>query len=151
MPPRPPSSDVVVEDADGVTDDTMDIDPDPSSSCSSHIDTDVAHLSNETTAIFPCTIQYMDLTVLKLENSIRVPQLMLFRNEWGSMIDIFNEREKGMRGSAVFAGQPGIGEHHYSYLIASSNQRTRKNMLVVFHPYPVHHSRPANRVSGYRG
>jgi hypothetical protein len=59
------------------------------------------------------------------------------------MIDIFNKRKKGIRGSAVFTGQPGIGEHHYWYLTVTSNQQTRENMPVVFHPYPLHHSRPA--------
>jgi hypothetical protein len=109
---QPLSSDVVDDDADD-TDDVMDIDPDPG--CS-HINTDMANLSNEATAIFPYTIRYMDLTVLKLTTKdLRVPQLILFRHEWGSIIDIFNERKKGMRGSAVFTGQPGIGEHHYCY------------------------------------
>ena len=79
----------------------------------------------------------------------RVLPLMLFRNEWGTMIDLFNEREKGIRGSAVFTGQPGIGEHHYWYLTVTSNQRTRENMSVIFHPFPLHHSRPVNCVPGY--
>jgi len=135
-----PSSDVVDDDDDddAVADDAMDIDPDHGSS--GHINTHMAHLSNEATAIFPYTIRYVDLTFLKLKTTdLRVPQLMLFRNEWGSMIDIFNKRKKGMRGSAVFTGQPGIGEHHYWYLTVTSNQRTRENMPVVFHPYPLHH------------
>jgi hypothetical protein len=104
------------DDADAVTGKTMDSDPDPGSSDSSYINNDAVSLSTGTTAIFPCTIQYMDLTVLKLVNSIRVPQLALLRKEWGNMVDIFNERKKGTRGSAVFTGQPGIGEHHYYYL-----------------------------------
>ena len=91
----------------------MDIDPDHG-----YADSHMNHLSNEATAIFPYTIRYVDLTVLKLQNDLRVPLLMLFRNEWGSMIDIFNESQ----GSAVFTGQPGIGEHHYWYLTFTSNQ-----------------------------
>ncbi|KIL62834.1 hypothetical protein M378DRAFT_108009 [Amanita muscaria Koide BX008] len=97
------------DDADAVTGNTMDSDPDPGSSDSSYINNDAVSLSTGTTAILPCTIQYMDLTVLKLVNSIRVPQLALLRKEWGDMVDIFNEREKGTKGSAVFTGQPGIG------------------------------------------
>ena len=139
------SSDAVAND-DAVADDAMDTDPDHCSS--DHIDPHMAHLSNEAKAIFPYTIRYVDLTVLKLEG-LRVPPLMLFRNEWGTMIDLFNEREKGIRGSAVFTGQPGIGEHHYWYLTVTSNQRTRENMSVIFHPFPLHHSRPVNCVPGY--
>ncbi|KAM6494870.1 hypothetical protein JOM56_009493 [Amanita muscaria] len=93
------------DDADAVTGNTMDSDPDPGSSDSSYINNDAVSLSTGTTATFPCTIQYMDLTVLKLVNSIRVPQLTLLRKEWGNMVDIFNEREKGTKGSAVFTGK----------------------------------------------
>ena len=139
------SSDAVAND-DAVADDTIDTDPDHCSS--DHVDSHMAHLSNEAKAIFPYTIWYVDLTVLKLEG-LRVPPLMLFRNEWGTMIDLFNEREKGIRGSAVFTGQPGIGEHHYWYLTVTSNQRTRENTSVIFHPFPLHHSRPVNCVPGY--
>ena len=149
---QPPFSDVMddddtddIDDAALVTDDAIDIDPDL-------INTDLAHLSKEATAIFPYTVRYMDLTVLDLKaKDLRVPQLILFRDEWGSIIDIFNERKKGMRGSAVFTGQPGIGERHCCYLSVTSNQRTRENMPVVFHPYPFHHQNPVNRVSGYGG
>ena len=88
---------------DAVADDAMDTDPDHCSS--DHVDPHMAHLSNEAKAIFPYTIRYVDLTVLKLKKGLRVPQLILFRNEWGSMIDIFNKRERGIEGS-------GIGEHH---------------------------------------
>jgi hypothetical protein len=140
------SSDAVAND-DAVADDAMDTDPDHSSS--DHVDPHMAHLSNEAKAIFPYTIRYVDLTVLKLKGDLRVPQLILFRNEWGTMIDIFNKSEKGRQGSAVFTGQPGIGEHYYWYLTVTSNQQTRENMPAVFHPYPLHHSRPVNCVPGY--
>jgi hypothetical protein len=136
------------DDANTVADDAMDIDPDPGSSSCSHVNTDAVYLSN---GIFPCTIRYMDLTVLRLENEIRVPLLTLLQTEWGNMIDILNDRKKGIRGSAVFTGQPGIGEHHYRHLTHTSNQRTRKNKPVVFHPYPLLHSRPASCVSRYEG
>ena len=133
--------------SDAVADDAMDTDPDHCSS--DHVDLHMAHLSNEAEAIFPYTIRYVDLTVLKLKEDLCVPQLILFRNEWGTMIDIFNNSEKGRQGSTVFSGQPGIGEHHYWYLTVTSNQQTRENMPVVFHPYPLHHSRPANCVPGH--
>ncbi|KAF8349128.1 hypothetical protein F5887DRAFT_1156874 [Amanita rubescens] len=108
------SSDVVAND-DAVADDAMDTDPDHGSS--DHVDPHIAHLSNEAKAIFPCIIRYVDLTVLKLKEDLRVPQLMLFRNEWGSMIDLFNKREKGIEGSAVFTGQQGIGKTCLLYSI----------------------------------
>jgi hypothetical protein len=94
-------------DDDAVVDDAMDTD------LNRDVDTHMAHLSEEATAIFPYTIRYMDLTVLESKMDLRVPQLMLFRNEWNTMIGIFNKRKKCMRGSAVFTGQPGIGEHRY--------------------------------------
>ena len=159
---QPPSSDVVGEGGvvgdDGVVDDDDDDavgnDDDVMGNVDVVMDDNAAivventHLPNEATALFPYTIQYVDLTVLRWQGMLRVPRLMLFRNEWGDMIDIFNNGEKGMEGSAVFSGQPGIGEHYYWYLTITSNQRTRKNMHVVFHPHSLYHSRPANRVSG---
>ena len=130
-----PSEVVVNDDADddAVADDATNIDPDYSSS--RH---DMADLSNEAKAIFPYTIRYLDLTGLELEEDLLVPQLMLFRNEWDSMIDIFNKRTNGIRGSAVFTGQPGIGEHYYWHLIITSNQQTRGKMPVVFRPYSLY-------------
>ena len=71
------------------------------------------HLPDEPTAIFPYTIRYVDLTFLQSKRELRIPRLMLFRDEWGTMIDIFNKRKKGKNGSALFSGQPGIGEHDY--------------------------------------
>jgi hypothetical protein len=147
---QPSFSGIVGNDAvsdDDDDDDAMDIDPNHGYGCHMH------HLSKEAKAIqiFPYTIRYVDLTVLNLKNNLRAPLLMLFRNEWGSMIDIFNGRKhlKGIRGSAVVTGQPGIGKRHYWHLTVTSNQRTRKKVLVVFHPHPLYDSRPAIRVSGY--
>ncbi|KAF8326911.1 hypothetical protein F5887DRAFT_1013155 [Amanita rubescens] len=77
------------------------------------------HLSKEAKAIFPYTIRYIDLTGLNLEKKFRAPLLMLFRNEWGAMIDIFNKEtpQKGIEGSAVITGQPGIGKTCLLYSI----------------------------------
>ena len=128
----------------------MDADVDPDRSSGRNVDPHMVDLSNEAKAICPYTIRYLDVTDLELEEDLLVPKLMLFRNEWNSTIDIFNKRTNGRRGSAVFTGQPGIGEHYYWYLIISSNQHTREDMHVVFHPYSLYHSPPANCVSGYR-
>ena len=98
-------------DIDAV-DDAMDVDPDHDSTIHPYV-TDANYLSKGPNAIFPITIQYMDLTVLKLEHLIRVPHLMLVRGEWTTLVDIFNKREEGIRGGAIFTGQPGIGKHCY--------------------------------------
>jgi hypothetical protein len=92
--------------------DATDIDVDDDSSS---IAADAAYLSEGSTAIFPCTIRYMDLTFLELKHLIRVPHLMLIRDEWRTVVHIFNKRKRGIRGSAVFTGQPGTGEHRYCY------------------------------------
>jgi hypothetical protein len=91
--------------------DVMDVDPDPRS----YVEKDAIYLSTGDTAIFPRTIRYMDLTVLNLTHFTRTPKLMLRRNEWGNMVEIFNKRKKGIEGSAVFTGQPGIGECYYCF------------------------------------
>ena len=135
-PCQPPSSDVV--DEDGVTNDENDVvddDDDDAVDNDDNVMDDVVddddaamvidrdtHLPNEAKAIFPYTIRYVDLTGLQSKEELRVPRLMLFRNEWGTMIDIFNKRKKGRGGSALFSGQPGIGEHHYWYMTVTSNQ-----------------------------
>ena len=110
---QPPYSDIADEDADHAEDlDGMEIDLDP------HL----THLSNEASMIFPCTICYVDLTTLNMKKKPGMPQLMLFRKEWGTMIDVFNQRQKGILGSAIITGQPGIGERCYWYLTDTSNQ-----------------------------
>ena len=104
---------IAVDDDDSVVDDPMPVDIDP-------VNIYMDHLFEDAPAIFPNTIRYIDLTILK--PNARVPQLILYREEWGSLIDIFNERDKGILGSAVVSGQPGIGEHRYWYLTIASNQ-----------------------------
>ena len=146
---QPPSPDImnedgVVGDGDVVDDDDDDVVMDDDAA----MVIDNAHLPNEAMAIFPYTFQYVDLTFLHLKQALRVPHLMLFRKEWGTMIDIFNKRRKGRKGSAIFSGQPGIGEHHYWYLTVTSNQRPRENMHVAFHLHSLPRFRPAIRVSG---
>ena len=87
------------------------VEPDPNSP--SYYDTNMAFLSDGSATVLPCTIRYMDLTILKLKKFTRVPQVMLIRDDWEAVVDIFNSREKGILGSAVIMGQPGIGEHVY--------------------------------------
>jgi hypothetical protein len=82
-------------------DDAMDIDTDPDSSNLS-IAADPAYLSEGRTAVFPCTIRYIDSTILKLEYLSRVPHMIFIRDEWRIMVDLFNKREKGVRGGAAF-------------------------------------------------
>ena len=154
-PPMP--SDTADDDAGAPMDtdsDTMDIDLNPVSSIERYINTDAIYLSTGVTGVFPCTIRYMDLTGLGLKYPIRIPQLMLLRNEWGNMVDIFNGRRKGVRGSAVFTGQPGIGENCQCVkliLPTDGLMFRRRNLPIVFHFRPLPHSRPAVCVSGYCG
>jgi hypothetical protein len=101
-------------DDDGMDDDGMDdamgVDCCANPGSHSYIASDAV---TRTPAAFPCTIWYLDLIELKLEHFTRVPHLMLIRNEWSDVIDIFNKRQKGIYGGAVFTGQPGIGEHRH--------------------------------------
>jgi len=120
----PIPSDVVETDEDDAVDtasmdaaavhaNAMDVVPDPDS----YIEEDAVFLSTGDTAILPCTIRYMDLGALELTHFTRTPQLMLLRKEWDNMVDIFNKREKGIGGGAVFTGQPGIGECCYCFVL----------------------------------
>ncbi|KIM35003.1 hypothetical protein M413DRAFT_449955 [Hebeloma cylindrosporum] len=76
----------------------------------SYIDEDAAVLSHGPTPVLPCTARYMDLTCLNLQYFGRVSKVLLIRDEWDAVIDIFNARKKGIKGSAVWTGQPGIGK-----------------------------------------
>ena len=149
----PSVSQVVPPSAPPVLDDAMDVEADaeadPAPQSPGYIIADANELSAGSTAIFPCAIRYMDLTTLELENSsIPVKPLTLIRDEWNLMIDLFNARKRGIRGSAIFTGSPGIGEH-----LLSSNSRSqltdhrRQNLPFVLHPNPLHHQSPAGRVS----
>jgi hypothetical protein len=71
-------------------------------------------LAYGSTPVLPCTIRYMDLTCLSLQHLKRVPEVLLIRDEWDAVIDIFNERERGISGGAILTGQPGIGKRHYN-------------------------------------
>jgi hypothetical protein len=86
-----------------------------------YIDEDAAVLSHGSNPVLPCTIRYMDLTCLSLQHFDRVPQVLLIRDEWDAVIDLFNQREMGIRGGALWTGQPGIGKRHYSPWISGCN------------------------------
>jgi len=72
--------------ATDTTDNSMDIDANPDST----IAADAAYLSEGCTAVFPYTIRYVDLTFFKLQCLWRVPLLLFVRDEWRTMIDLFN-------------------------------------------------------------
>lgn len=132
----------------------MDVDPNPDLNSRSYIENDAIYLSTGNSAMFPCTIRYMDLTILGLTHFTRTPQLILLQNEWGNMVDIFNKREKGIGGSAIFTGQPGIGECCYLFeLVLPTNELNfeRKNLPTVLYSDPLPHSRPASRISRHGG
>ena len=63
--------------------------------------------------IFPCTIRYMDLTCLNLQHFNRVSQVLLIRDEWDAVVDIFSKRKTGIRGSALLTGQPRTSKYYY--------------------------------------
>jgi hypothetical protein len=59
---------------------------------------------------FPSKLHYIDLSFLGLKNSLRVPNLMLIRHEWLTLMDIIQNKENGVKGSVIITGQPGIGK-----------------------------------------
>lgn len=76
----------------------------------SYIEKDAAVLLQASPPVLPCSIRFMDLICLNLQHLMRVPKVLLIRDEWDTAIDIFNQGLKGIRGSAVWAGQPGTGK-----------------------------------------
>jgi hypothetical protein len=61
--------------------------------------------------IFPCQLKYMDLSFLLMKSKIRIPETVMIRNEWLHVTDIINNRRKGIEGSVLITGQPGIGKN----------------------------------------
>jgi hypothetical protein len=60
--------------------------------------------------IFPCQLRYLDLVGLELkEKSIRMPNIMLVRSEWDATMELIVKAVKGVEGSIIITGQPGIG------------------------------------------
>jgi hypothetical protein len=99
-------------------DDTMDIDDiNPDSETGSDLvflERILADFSNGI-PIFPCTINYMDLSVLDLKNCHRLLPLTLIRDEWKSILDCVDDvhkSDKGLQGSFLITGQPGIGKYY---------------------------------------
>ena len=103
--------DVDAVGTDIMDDATVDIDADPDSNNLS-IAADAAYFSEGHTAVFPCTIRYIDLTALKLEYLPRVPTHDIHPGRVEDYDRFFLTREKkGIRlgGGVAFTGQPGIG------------------------------------------
>ena len=98
------------EDAKGDEDEELSDGEDDDGANKSYIDEDAAVLSHGPTPVLPCTIRYMDLICLKLQHFKRVPDVLLIRDEWDAVIDIFNKRKIGTQGSALWTGQSGIGK-----------------------------------------
>src|SRR3954462_7912808 len=91
--------------------------------------------------VFPCKIQYLDLTVLDLKNETCVPTLMFIGSEWDSMMKIIDGTLKGVQGSIVVTGQPGISLNHYFFSsLLSSEFLPMQNMFSVLYPHPLPHS-----------
>ena len=138
---------VDIEDLDvsAVGTNAMDIDTDPNSTNLSSIITDTAYISDGDTA-------YIDLTILNLNHPSYEPNLMLIWDEWRTMANILNGREKGIWVGAAFAGQMGTGGHcNYSWTCAFNQWTTlfRQDLYVVLHFYPLPYLHPANGVPGY--
>ena len=112
--------------------DAMDVEPDQGRS---YIEKDATYLTTGETAIFPCTIRYMDLTILDVTHFTRTPQLMLLRNEWDNMVDIFNKRKRVIEGGAVVTGEPGIGEcyHCFGLVLLPTNELFLKGKTCLLH------------------
>jgi hypothetical protein len=58
----------------------------------------------------PATIQYVDITPLKLQNLPRVGFPVLLRDEYKIMSTLLDSRRKGVAGSCLVTGQPSAGE-----------------------------------------
>ena len=72
---------------------------------------DATKLSEGIAGIFPCKIQFMDLAILGMvTENLRVPTMMLIRDEWHSESMMNVGAVKGLGGSVVITGQSGIGE-----------------------------------------
>jgi hypothetical protein len=93
--------------ADFDMDVTSDVDDTPSSDMSDYI-TDAA--DNLPDPSFPYKLKCMDLTMLHLPHLMRVPSLMLIRDEWVTLSGVLEARRPNLLGSVVITGQPGIGQ-----------------------------------------
>lgn len=85
-----------------------------SASDTDYILTDACNLP---AAMFPCRMRYMDLSALQMNFSMRIPEMILIRDEWAAITDVLASREDGINGSVLITGQPGMGKYQ---LIASS-------------------------------
>lgn len=61
--------------------------------------------------IFPAQLHYMDISFLDMKSKIRIPETVMVRNEWFNVDELLRKRPKGIEGSVLITGQPGIGEN----------------------------------------
>jgi hypothetical protein len=94
-----------LEDAE-INDERNDDAPSTSASATDYIITDAKNLPE---SMFPVQLRFMDLSVLDMESELRVPAIMLIRDEWYSITGIIKDRLKGRGWSVIITGQPGIG------------------------------------------
>ena len=80
------------------------------STSTSPTDYTIADADHPLAAMFPCELRYMDLSVLELYHSLRVPWMVQIRDEWRAVSDILDHRPKGLDGCVVVMGPPGIGK-----------------------------------------
>src|SRR3954464_8551793 len=67
--------------------------------------------STEAITLADQNVALMDFTVLKMKSSSRrFPMLALIRDEWRLLVNLQAEGVKGLRGSVIMTGQPGISE-----------------------------------------
>ncbi|KAF5379025.1 hypothetical protein D9615_006070 [Tricholomella constricta] len=72
--------------------------------------------------IFPEQIRYMDLSALNLKKTWGrgLPLAMFIRSEWETMLDYISQRRRGIEGSVLLTGQPGIGKTCFLYYVLAT-------------------------------
>jgi hypothetical protein len=80
------------------------------STSTSPTDHSIANARVGPATMFPCQLKYMDLSVLKLNCTLRVPSMVQIRDEWRAVSDCLDDHPKGRPGSGIITGQPGVGK-----------------------------------------
>jgi len=80
------------------------------------MDVDEPEASNdggsETNTIFPSTLHFLDLSILRLKAHIsdRLPLPLLLRQEYDYISTLIENEPRNLYGSVIVSGQPGTGE-----------------------------------------
>ena len=86
-----------------------------------HTDDDLDEGNLDIMLLFPYTLNYLDLSTLKLEKkvTIRLPSPLLLHEEYGYISKLVKDRPQNSGGSVIVSGQPGTGESlvSLSYMI----------------------------------